>query len=96
MCEDNEEGDDTSSDEAVCATNGITYPGLCRMCQETGANEGVAHAGACNQEDCNSGPVSTVYGDQQYCIPIVVLHVHMLVDMTASDVRVYVCVCVYV
>ena len=42
---------------AVCGTNGITYPSLCHLLQDTG-NEAVAYAGGCNREDCQGGPVS--------------------------------------
>ena len=48
-------GNDDST--IVCATNGVTYPSLCRLIQDTG-NEAVAHTGQCDREECKEGPVS--------------------------------------
>ena len=42
---------------AVCGTNGITYPSLCQLIQDTG-NEAVAYAGSCDRRECQGGPVS--------------------------------------
>ena len=50
---DNDDGDD----DAVCGTNGVTYPSLCRLLQDTG-NEAVAYAGECDREECRGGRVS--------------------------------------
>ena len=55
VCE-NQEQPDTDSTE-VCATNGVTYPSLCRLIQDTG-NEAVAYAGQCDSEDCEGGQVN--------------------------------------
>ena len=55
LCEDDDEEEDDSA--TVCATNGITYPSLCRLIQDTG-NEAVAYAGPCDREECDGGPVS--------------------------------------
>ena len=44
------------TDNSVCGTNGVTYPSLCNLLQDTG-NEAVAYAGRCGQEDCQGGPV---------------------------------------
>ena len=41
---------------AVCGTNGVTYPSLCNLLQDTG-NEAVAYAGRCGQEECQGGLV---------------------------------------
>jgi hypothetical protein len=49
--------DDNDDDDAVCATNGVTYPSLCRLLQDTG-NEAVAYAGECDREECQGGKVS--------------------------------------
>ena len=49
--------DDDDDDNAVCGTNGVTYPSLCRLLQETG-NEAVAYAGECDRDECQRGPVS--------------------------------------
>ena len=43
----------------VCGTNGVTYPDLCRLLQDTG-NEAVAYAGECDREECQGGPVSDI------------------------------------
>ncbi len=43
--------------QTLCATNGVTYPSLCHLIQDTG-NEGVAYAGACGSEKCSGGSVS--------------------------------------
>ena len=60
-CEDqqrNAASDPTEDNRnAVCATNGVTYPSLCRLLQDTG-NEAVAYAGECGREECEGGPVS--------------------------------------
>ena len=42
---------------AVCGTNGVTYPSLCQLIQDTG-NEAVAYAGQCDRRECQGGPVS--------------------------------------
>ena len=57
--------DDGGDDTAVCATNGVTYPSLCRLLQETG-NEAVSYAGECDREDCEGGPVSNTH--YQICL----------------------------
>ena len=59
MCDNVEDipASDGTADTALCATNGVTYPSLCRLLQDTG-NEAVAYAGECESEDCNGGPVS--------------------------------------
>ena len=60
MCEDTTllEGSSTEEDStAVCGTNGVTYPNLCQLLQDTG-NEAVAYAGECDSEECEGGPVS--------------------------------------
>ena len=41
----------------MCGTNGVTYPSICRLLQDTG-NVEVAYAGDCDAEDCSGGPVS--------------------------------------
>ena len=48
---------DKDDSSLVCATNGITYPSLCRLIQDTG-NETVAYTGQCEREECQGGPVS--------------------------------------
>lgn len=53
------EDEEAISSRSLCATNGITYPSLCHLIQDTG-NEGVAYAGACNSSQCNSGNVRRV------------------------------------
>ena len=66
MCEDTIllEGEDTvDTSSAVCGTNGVTYPDLCRLLQDTG-NEAVAYAGECDREECQGGPVSVVLSIQ--------------------------------
>ena len=55
LCEDDDEEEDDSS--VICATNGVTYPSLCRMIQDTG-NEAMAHTGPCDREECDGGLVS--------------------------------------
>ena len=55
VCDD-DDGDDDDDDE-VCATNGVTYPSVCRLLQDTG-NEAVAYAGECEREECQGGKVS--------------------------------------
>ena len=60
-CQDDSEDDATSdNDDAVCATNGVTYPSLCRLLQDTG-NEAVAYAGECDREECQGGSVSNSF-----------------------------------
>ena len=59
-CEEEPTGSDSQGDDdtsSVCATNGVTYPSLCRLIQDTG-NEAVAYAGECDREECQGGPVS--------------------------------------
>lgn len=53
------EANPMSSRHTLCGTNGVTYPSLCHLIQDTG-NEGVAYAGACNSDKCNSGNVSAM------------------------------------
>ena len=62
LCEDQTILDQKLEDNSntVCATNGVTYPSLCRLLQDTG-NEAVAYVGECDREDCDGGPVSTYY-----------------------------------
>ena len=55
VCDD----DDDDDDDEVCATNGVTYPSLCRLLQDTG-NEAVAYAGECDREECEGGKVSII------------------------------------
>ena len=58
-CQDDSEDDANSdNDDAVCATNGVTYPSVCRLLQDTG-NEAVAYAGECDREECQGGSVSS-------------------------------------
>ena len=59
-CQDQQQSDDNDDDDddnAVCGTNGVTYPSLCRLIQDTG-NEAVAYAGECDRDECKGGPVS--------------------------------------
>ena len=56
--DDPSEDANSDSDDAVCATHGVTYPSLCRLLQDTG-NEAVAYAGECDREECQGGRVST-------------------------------------
>ena len=56
-CEEQPADSDSQGDESLCATNGVTYPSLCRLLQDTG-NEAVAYAGDCDREECRGGPVS--------------------------------------
>lgn len=56
--EDDDDDDDDDS-AALCATNGVTYPSLCLLIQDTG-NEGVAYVGTCNSQRCSEGSVSIV------------------------------------
>ena len=63
VCEDqahNQAQPGTKGDTAMCATNGITYPSLCRLLQDTG-NEDVAYAGECDRDECQGGSVSTYH-----------------------------------
>ena len=53
VCDD----DDNDDDDEVCATNGVTYPSVCRLLQDTG-NEAVVYAGECEREECQGGKVS--------------------------------------
>ena len=55
--DDNDDDDDDDDDDTVCATNGVTYPSLCRLLQDTG-NEAVAYAGECDRDECQGGKVS--------------------------------------
>ena len=48
---------DKDDRSVVCATNGVTYPSLCQLIQDTG-NEAVAYAGHCDRKECQGGPVS--------------------------------------
>ena len=57
-CTDDQGSEEVSTD-AVCATNGVTYPSVCRLLQDTG-NEAVAYAGECEREECQGGSVSTI------------------------------------
>ena len=50
----------TKSDTVMCATNGVTYPSLCRLLQDTG-NEVVAHTGDCNRDECQGGMVRNLF-----------------------------------
>lgn len=43
----------------VCGTDNQTYSSLCSLLQ-TSRNVQVAHAGACEDEECQTGPVSTI------------------------------------
>jgi hypothetical protein len=49
--------DNQTNTRAICGTNGVTYPSLCHLIQDT-ANEGVAYAGACDSDECSGGSVS--------------------------------------
>ena len=55
---ENAESQEVSND-AVCATNGVTYPSVCWLLQDTG-NETVAYAGECDREECQGGSVSII------------------------------------
>ena len=62
-CQDDSEDDpsedaNSDNDDEVCATNGVTYPSVCRLLQDTG-NEAVAYAGDCDREQCQGGSVSS-------------------------------------
>jgi reversion-inducing cysteine-rich kazal motif protein len=56
--DDASEDANSDNDDAVCATNGVTYPSLCRLLQDTG-NEAVAYAGECDRDECQGGSVSS-------------------------------------
>ena len=63
VCEDktqNQAQPGASGNTAMCATNGITYPSLCRLLQDTG-NEEVAYAGECDRDECQGGSVSAYH-----------------------------------
>ena len=57
ICEEQAPDSNDEADSSVCATNGVTYPSLCRLLQDTG-NEAVAYAGECDRDECAGGPVS--------------------------------------
>ena len=48
----------TDSATMLCGTNGVTYPSLCHLLQDT-RNEGVAYVGSCGSEECSGGNVSS-------------------------------------
>ena len=65
--DDPSEDANSDNDDAVCATNGVTYPSLCRLLQDTG-NEAVAYAGECDREECQGGSVSSYMYMTLFCL----------------------------